>query len=185
MLELSLQEVGDHGMEPRIAGHVAAKLEEVHPTCVRWKEEAVARCEKEEQSREKEARLAEEERRVAPSVLLKQTGLLGGATASGKAKGHPLVHAPNARMSVTQRKVRSRVDVSSLRTDELVYSALSPVRSKRRRRHRIGGRATYARRIRLRPTRGEVRTMREEQPVVRRRTWANVWRVREGQDVPL
>ena len=99
-LESCLRKAREHGVEARIAGHVALKMQEANPTYIRWHEEATAR-------REAEERRAEETRRAAPSVSFKPTGLLGGATAADKGKGkdRPLVHAPNARMSVTQRKV--------------------------------------------------------------------------------
>ena len=60
-------------------------------------------------------RRVEEERRAVPSVSFQLTGLLGGEVASGKGKGkgkaRALVHAPNVRMSVVQRKVSARSDV--------------------------------------------------------------------------
>ena len=108
---MSLQKARDHGMEPRVAGHVVAKMEEAHPMCARWKTEAAAR--REEATRKAEdARRVEEERRAAPSVSFQPTGLLGGEVASGKGKGkgkaRTLVHAPNVRMSVVPCKVSAR-----------------------------------------------------------------------------
>ena len=104
-LEARLQKAKDHGVEARISSHVAEKMEEVNPTAVQWKAEVAMRRE-EEQRREEEARRAEEARRGAPSVSFKPTGLLGGKTASDKAKDkakdRPLVHAENARMSVNK-----------------------------------------------------------------------------------
>ena len=41
MLELSLQKVMDHGMEPWVAGHIITKMEAVHLICTQWKEEVV------------------------------------------------------------------------------------------------------------------------------------------------
>lgn len=37
-LQVSLQKARDHGMEQRVAGHVVAKMDEVHPMCARWKD---------------------------------------------------------------------------------------------------------------------------------------------------
>ena len=42
---MSLQKARDHGMEPQVASHVIAKMEEVHPLCARWKTEVAAQCE--------------------------------------------------------------------------------------------------------------------------------------------
>ena len=39
---MSLQKARDHGMEPRVAGHIVAKMEEAHLLCARWKTEAAA-----------------------------------------------------------------------------------------------------------------------------------------------
>ena len=132
---MSLQKARDHGMEPRVAGHVIAKMEEAHPMCARWKTEAVAR--REEATRKAEdTRRVEEDRRAAPSMSFQPTRLLGGEVASGKGKGkgkaRALVHAPNARMSVVQRKVSVRSDVPFVGLTKF-NPALSPVRSERRR----------------------------------------------------
>ena len=58
------------------------------------------------------------------------TRLLGGEVASGKGKGkgkvHMLMHAPNARMSVVQRKVSARSYVPFFRLMKF-NPALSPV----------------------------------------------------------
>ena len=111
---MSLQKARDHGMEPQLASHVVVKMEEVHLLCARWKAEAAAWREEVVQKAEK-AQWVEEEQQAAPSVLFKPTGLLGGEVASGKAKGkgkvHMLMHAPNACMSVVQRKVSVRSKV--------------------------------------------------------------------------
>ena len=39
---MSLQKARDHGMEPWVASHVIAKMEEAHPLCARWKADAAA-----------------------------------------------------------------------------------------------------------------------------------------------
>ena len=45
MLQVSLQKARDHGMEPRVASYVIAKMEEAHLWCARWKAEAAAQHE--------------------------------------------------------------------------------------------------------------------------------------------
>ena len=125
---MSLQKARDHGMEPRVAGHIVAKMEEAHPMCARWKTEAAAR--REEATRKAEdARRVEEERRAAPSVSFQPTGLLGGEVASGKGKGKGKARV---RMSVVQRKVSVRSDVPFVGLTKF-NPVLSPVRSERRR----------------------------------------------------
>lgn len=59
MLEVSLQKVKDHSMEPQVTGHIITKMEEVHPTCAQWKEAAVTRHEAKAQKAE-EAQETEE-----------------------------------------------------------------------------------------------------------------------------
>ena len=44
-MQVSLQKARDHGMEPQVASHVIAKMEEVHPLCARWKTEAAVQHE--------------------------------------------------------------------------------------------------------------------------------------------
>ena len=109
MLEVILQKVRDHSMEPQVAGHIVAKMEEVHPMCAWWQEEVVvwhkAKVWKAEEAQEaEEVQCIEEEQQVALSMLFKLTRLLGSATVLGKGKekgkGHKLVHAPNACMSI-------------------------------------------------------------------------------------
>ena len=73
-------------MEPWVASHVVAKMEEAHPLCARWKAEAAAWHEEVAQKAE-EVRRVEEEQQAAPSVSFKPTGLLSGEVVSGKAKG--------------------------------------------------------------------------------------------------
>ena len=132
---MSLQKARDHGMEPRVAGHIIAKMEEAHPLCARWKTEAAAWCEEAMQKAE-DAWQVEEEWRAAPSVLFQLTRLLGGEVASGKGKGkgkaHALVHAPNRHMSVVQCKVSIRSNVPFFGLTKF-NPALSLVHSERRR----------------------------------------------------
>ena len=129
---MSLQKARDHGMEPRVAGHVVAKMEEAHLLCARWKTEAVVRHEEATRKAE-DAQQVEEERRAAPSVSFQPTRLLGGEVASGKGKGkgkaRTLVHAPNVRMSVVQCKVSVRSNVPFFGLTKY-NPALSLVRSK-------------------------------------------------------
>ena len=73
-------------MEPQVASHIVAKMEEAHQLCARWKAEAAARREEVVQKAE-EAQQVEEEERAAPSMSFKPTGLLSGEVALGKAKG--------------------------------------------------------------------------------------------------
>ena len=98
-------------MEPWVAGHVIAKMEEAHPLCARWKTEAAARHE-EAMRKAEDTQQVEEEQRAVPSMSFQLTGLLGGEVASGKGKGkgkaRALVHAPNVRMSVVPCKVSAR-----------------------------------------------------------------------------
>ena len=66
-------------------------------------------------------------------MSFKPTGLLSGEVVSGKAKGKgkvcALVHAPNVRMSVVQRKVSVRSEVPFFRLMK-VNPALSLVHGK-------------------------------------------------------
>ena len=73
-------------MEPRVTGHVIAKMEEAHPLCARWKTEAAA-CHEEATRKAEDAQRVEEEWRAVPSVSFQPTGLLGGEVALGKGKG--------------------------------------------------------------------------------------------------
>ena len=57
---MSLQKARDHRMEPRVAGHIVAKMEEAHPLYARWKTEAAAWCEEATRKAE-EAQWIEEE----------------------------------------------------------------------------------------------------------------------------
>ena len=61
LLQVSLQKARDHRMEPRVASHVVAKMEEAHLLCARWKTEAVARHE-EAMRKAEDTRRVEEER---------------------------------------------------------------------------------------------------------------------------
>ena len=58
---MSLQKARDHRMEPQVANHGIAKMEEVHPLCARWKAEAAAQHEEVAQKAE-EVQWVEEER---------------------------------------------------------------------------------------------------------------------------
>ena len=131
---MSLQKARDHRMEPQVAGHVIAKMEEAHPLCARWKAEAVAHREEATQKAEDVWRV-EEERQAAPSVSFQPTRLLGGEVASGKGTGkgkaRALVHAPNACMSVVQCKVSARSYVPFFGLTKF-NPVLSPVHRDRR-----------------------------------------------------
>ena len=118
-LKACLKKARVHGVEVVVNSHVGTKMEEVNGTYLQWKEEAAMQCKAEKQQAE-EAWRAEEAHRVASSMLFKPTGLLGGATVADKGKGkdHPLVHAPNTHMSVTQHKVSSRSPCHYLEQEE-------------------------------------------------------------------
>ena len=45
MLQVNLQKARDHSVEPWVAGHIIAKMEEVHLLCARWKMEVAAQHE--------------------------------------------------------------------------------------------------------------------------------------------
>ena len=107
-------------MEPRVAGHVVAKMEEAHPMCARWKTEVAARHEEATRKAE-DTRRVEEDRRAAPSVSFQPTGLLSGEVASGKGKGKGKARAHVG--GAAQGKCQVRCPVR--RTDEVQSSALT------------------------------------------------------------
>ena len=86
LLQVSLQKARDHGMEPRVAGHITVKMEEAHPLYARWKTEAAAGHE-EAMWKAEEVQWVKEEWWAALSMSFKLTGLLSSEVASGKAKG--------------------------------------------------------------------------------------------------
>ena len=45
LLQVSLQKARDHRMEPRVANHIVAKMEEAHLWCAKWKAEVAAQHE--------------------------------------------------------------------------------------------------------------------------------------------
>ena len=107
-------------MEPRVAGHIVAKMEEAHPLCARWKTEVAAGREEATQKAE-DARQVEEEWQAAPSMLFQPTGLLGSEVASGKGKGKGKVHTHVGGAAQGKRQVICPI----LRTNKVQSSALT------------------------------------------------------------
>ena len=107
-------------MEPQVASHVIAKMEEAHPLCARWKTEVAAG--REEATRKAEdMRWVEEEWQAAPSVLFQPTGLLGSEVASGKGKGKGKARTHVSGAAQGKRQVICPI----LRTNEVQSSALT------------------------------------------------------------